>query len=474
VAGCGPKVKVVDIIPKMYSGESHSDSEPNIAVNPENPRHIVVSAFTPCPPTISTTQAPIYFSKNGGETWHLNCILPGDDPSYGTNDITLRFAGSSGVLYAGILNANTFLQLNILRTADFSSPTPMTLLVSRDQEDQPYTQALGRSGDHVYIGNNNISDCTIVIFGCTGTTGQSSSVDPSLNAATAPPPAGFSTLVLEDRPTCGQDLPPIRAAIHQSGTIYMAYLRNEPGSPCFGATNTADVVVARDDSWGTGGFKSLVDPSDGKYGVLVATGLSMTWLGDLGTERVGAQLSISVDPKDSQTVYVAWGDGADPNNFTLHLRRSLNGGKTWSGDLKTITPATNPALAINDDGRVGFLYQKLVNPGTCNGGGPGIPCWETHFERLKGNTWKGLSRSLANVPDNAGFFPLGDYEHLLAIEDKFYGVFCANNYPDKSNFYPGIKYHRHVDWNTHTLYADAAHTIVVSPSVDPYVFIVDD
>lgn len=475
LTGCGPKVKLVDIIPATFSGETNSDSEPNIAVNPANPHDIVISAFTPCPPLISTTEAPIYFSKNGGGTWNLNCIVPGNSPFSGTGDITLRFAGSSGVLYAGILRGDSWLTLNIVRTADFTSATPMTILVNRSQEDQPYTQAHDHSGDRVYIGNNNIADCNIPnpIFHCTGVTGQSSSLDSSPNAATAPPPAGFGTQVLEDRATCGQDLPPVRPAIHRSGVVYIAYLRNDPGSACFIGTNTADVVVVRDDAWGTGGYNALVDPGDGKVGVRVATSLAMSWLGDLGNERVGAQLSIAVDPKDSKKVYVAWGDGANPNNFTLHLRRSLDGGKTWSSsDLKTVGNATNPALAINDDGRVGFLYQQLVNPGTCKGGG--VACWETHFERQKGNTWKDLPYPLANVPDNAGGFPLGDYVHLMAVEDKFYGVFSANNFPDKSNFYPDVKYQRQVDWNTHQLFGDAAHTVVVSPSIDPYFFTVDD
>ena len=31
--GCGPDVKVVDVIPRMYSNESHPDMEPNLAVN---------------------------------------------------------------------------------------------------------------------------------------------------------------------------------------------------------------------------------------------------------------------------------------------------------------------------------------------------------------------------------------------------------------------------------------------------------
>lgn len=470
LAGCAPDtdVKLVDATPRLMSGEANNDMEPNLTVNPEDRRQIVLTAFTPCPPMISTTNAPIYFSKDGGENWHLNCIVPGNSPFSGTGDITVRF-GAGGILYAGDLKGGAGLTLNILRTDNFAGSTPMTLLVQRNPEDQPYTQAATASGD-VYIGNNNLANS--VFFG--GTTGQTSTTDWSLAAGVAPAPAGLSPDLLEARATCGQDLPAVRPAIHKSGVVYLALLSNETGSPCFAGSNTADVVVARDDSWGSGGYGALVDIGDGKRGVRVATGLKMTWLGDLGQERVGSQLSIAVDPRDSQIVYVAWGDGLNPANFTLHVRASMDGGKTWSTtDLNTVASATNPALAINEEGEVGFLYQKLVSPGTCKGGGTGVACWETHFERGRKTDWKDLRRPLANVPDNLGSFPLGDYDHVLALGKKFYGAFSASNYPDKSNFYSDeVKYRRHVDWSTHKLYADAAHTIVVAPSVDPFFFVV--
>lgn len=466
---CGPHVKLVDVIPRSQSGESHGDMEPNIAVDPEDPRRMAVTAFTPCPPLIGTTNAPIYFSINGGETWHLNCIVPGNDPTFGTGDITIRFASHGGTLYAGDLKGGAGLELNILRTSDFTSPTPMTLLRQRFPEDQPYTQAHSDSGDKVYVGNNNLTNSKF--FG--GISGQTSTVDWSLSAATAPAPAGLTNDLLETRPTCGQDLPSVRPAIHKSGVVYVAFLANETGSACFAGTNTADVVVVRDDNWGSGGFNMLTQ--GGKKGVLVATGLVMTWLGDLGHERVGTQLSIAVDPENSQIVYVAWGDGANPANFTLHVRNSTDGGNTWSGsDLKTVASATNPALAINSKGTVGFLYQKLVSPGTCQGGGPGVACWETHFERGRNTDWHDLSRPLSNTPDNIAFFPLGDYEHLLSVGEKFYGAFCANNFPDKDNFFHDVRFQRHVDWTTHKLFADAAHTIVVAPSIDPFEFSVEE
>lgn len=466
LAAVAQQVQLVDVIPALYSNETNTDSEPNVAVNPANPLNVVVTAFTPCPALVSSTDAPLYFSLDGGNTWQLNCIFPGNDPTYGTNDVTIRFAGNSGVLYAGILTYNTYLGLDILRTADFTSPAEMTTLVSRNPEDQPYTEAITAGGDSVYIGNNNLAYSTL--FGGTG--GKSASLDLSTNAATNPAPAGFGTNVLEPRATCGQDLPAIRPAVHLNGTVYAVYYHNQVTSPCFEGSNTVDVVVTRDDNWGTGGFSAIID-TDGFAGVRVVQGVSIVSGGELGNERlVGSQLSIAVDPNDSNTVYVAWADGTSAN-YTLHVRHSSTGGTSWdTADLISVSPADNPALAINKDGLIGFLYQKYVSAGTCHGGGTGVACWETHFETYDGTTWTDLPTPLANTPDNAGSFPLGDYEHVMAVGRDFYGAFSASNYPDTANFYSGVQYLRYVNWSSHNLYADAGHTTPVNPSVDPFFF----
>ena len=72
-----------------------------------------------------------------------------------------------------------------------------------------------------------------------------------------------------------------------------------------------DIVVCRDDNWGLNvpAFQNLVDPGDGNAGFRVATGVSVAPLGtNLGTQRVGSNLTIAVDPRNSQRAYVAWCD----------------------------------------------------------------------------------------------------------------------------------------------------------------------
>ena len=455
-AAAGPaQVRVVNMIPNSLSEETQRDSEPNIAVNPANPMQIAATAITPDP--LNSGSGPIFVSTDGGETWTLNVVLPGGTVA---GDRTIRFGGTSSVLYGAIIRHDTVTRdTNLLRTSNFLAPGLMDILVDRPGlDDQPYVQAATVLGpvdtgkDRVYVGSNDTN----------APGGQTATVDVSLDAATAPPPAGFFPTRLDPRATTGQDGPPIRPAIHPNGTIYAAYL------------NTGnDLVVARDNNWASGlnPFTDLLDPKDTKAGCRVATGLSIPFLLLLGTQRVGGQLSIAVDPTNSNTVYLAWGDGTSGSTATLHLRRSLDAGKTWSGDLRTIATATNPALAVNIRGKVGFLYQQLGNPGTGNR-------WRTHLERsADGFATPPVDLLLADVPDSNGSYmgdnPIGDFLHLQAIGKNFYGVFSANNTPDPANFPNGVVYLRNADFTTKKL-RNLANTADVDPSIDPFFFSVTE
>jgi hypothetical protein len=191
------------MIPRVLSGESNQDAEPNIAVNPENPLEIVGSAFTPSP--TGGALAPIFVSTDGGATWTLRNVVPGNG-SLGTGDISIGFAAAGGVLYAGTLNGTTG-RLNILRGTSAGSTAAMATLVDRAKEDQPWVVAgsivaSGARRDRVFIGNNNFNQPV----------GRTATVDVSLDAATAAAPAGFTPRQVERRTTSGQNGPPVRLA----------------------------------------------------------------------------------------------------------------------------------------------------------------------------------------------------------------------------------------------------------------------
>jgi hypothetical protein len=453
------RIWVINMIPNAQSGETGQDSEPNLAVDPADANNIVGSAFT-VNPTGAANRAPIYVSQDRGMTWALNNIVPSGNGM--TSDISVAFPTSGGTLYAGTLRGGAGNGMNILRSADPFGVAVMAVLVNRLGVDQPWVEARtttvsGANNDRVFVGNNDFNAAV----------GHTASVDLSLNAATAPAPAGFTTARIEVRSTQGQDMPAIRTAIHNDGTAYAVFYRWAGGNV---PAPTCDVVVVRDDNWGSAAvpYGALVDPGDTLAGVRVVQGVVVpAFPANLGGNRlVASNLSIAVDPNNSNNVWIAWADRpAGSTAYTLHVRSSTNRGGTWSGDLLTVASATNPALAINSSGAVGFLYQQLV------GTAPNAR-WETHFRRTgTGSTWSDLT--LANTPDNnpaPTFQPyLGDYTDVLAVGRSFYGVFSASNIPNLANFPNGVIYQRNANFTTNRLLALDGVT-PVNPSIDPFFF----
>jgi hypothetical protein len=455
----GAGVLLVNMIPRALSGEENQDSEPTIAVNPANPLLIAGSAFTPDP--AGGSRAPIYVSTDGGRSWTLNAVVPGADPDTGTHDITLQFGSRSNVLYAGILRGDTpgtGTRMDILRTRDFRSPTPMQILTTRPGIDQPYVQAIttadghGQTSDRLYVGDND--------FRASG--GRTATIDQSLNAARPTPT--FRSVRLESRATPGQDGPPVRPAIHPDGTLYAvfhAWRTYDDASE----RGTADVVVLRDDHGGAGptAFADLVDPADARPGIAVARNARFDFGGFLGLQRTGGDVAIAVDPRNSDVVYVAYNDDRGAT-YTLHLLRSTTRGRTWEPELRTMSRALNPALAVNQAGALGLLYQQLTGAGAAQR-------WVTKLE-LRDDTGRRtlvLARVPARIPSKVFDPYLGDYAHLMSVGGDFYGVFSTGNTPRRANFPLGVVYQRNADWTSGTLLGIDG-TTPVSPSIDPFFF----
>jgi hypothetical protein len=463
-------IQIVNIIPRSMSGETHQDSESSIAVNPQNPMSIVATAFTPNPLALfgstvpADSYAPIYASSDGGSTWSLNMIVPGGNTTSGTGDISVAFADSGGTFYAATLNGTTH-DMQILRTASFTANTPMTVLVDRADEDQPWVVAAttlvnNTPRDRVYVGNLS---------------GGYATYDRSLDAATAAVPAGFAGKWPIDSASAGKgDSPPTRIAIHPSGTLYAAFLRWTQDQSSAGDTYF-DVVMKRDDTWGSSAtpFQAL-----GANGSTVAAGRFVKWGATMGQERLAADLAIAVDPHDPSTVWVAWCDragGPTGTDYTIHVRRSTDKGVTWSGDLRTITNAKNPALAINSNSQLALLYQAYTVQGL--GSLSLATRWVTTLE-LTFDGWTTPADSAvlhtadATVPKAVLLPYIGDYVRMIAIGPTFYGVFCGNNTPSHNNFPCGITYQRNANWSTGTLLALDGST-PVAPSIDPFFFRLD-
>jgi hypothetical protein len=444
-----PGTRVVNMIPASLSGETAQDAEPFLAVLSGNFAIMAASAFTPNPAGPSSTTAPIFVTQDSGRTWALRATVPSDVT---TADITEAFDGGGGDLYAGILSLSGDLVLDELKTGDVFSLTPMSIQASRGNVDQPFVRATSvGTADRVYLGMNDFD----------APAGRTATVDVSQNGGTS-----YTTVRLESRGTADQDGPSIRPGVAADRTVYVAYF----GWRSFdGNVATSDVVVVRDDSGAAGGnkFRGLVDPGDGLPGRIVAHNVAIPWSNapTLGQERIGSTLALAVAPNHSEVVYVAWADRVGSGDiYTIHLRRSVDRGATWSGDIRTVVNATNASLAVAENGTVGFLYQQLSGSGAASR-------WVTHLERSKDGFVTTSDLVLATVPANTpsvDFLPyLGDYTGLLAAGAELRGVFSANNTPDSTSFPQGVVYQRSVDFVNHRLLTGGA---TVAVSIDPFYF----
>jgi hypothetical protein len=444
---------VVNMVPQALSGETNSDSEPFIAVNPANPNQIAASAFTP-DPIPNPAMFPIYISSDGGQTWTLHSVVPISSGDGIPLDITLRFSPSTNNLYAAVLTNGG---VQVLRSSDYPALLqPMTVIHSTPSGDQPYIEAAtvpaGTSAgpDRIYVGRGHASDAP----------GQSDlAIDFSLDAGAANP--AFSTAYPQLTTGVAGYEWQIRPAVHPDGTVYALFYDWIGKSD---GLRLANVVVVRDDEGGVG-----FNPQAGRN----VTPMPITYPdgGELAQERLGGELAIAVDPRNSAVVYVAWADRQGTGPYTLHVSGSFNAGVDWSGDLRTIPSAQNPALAVNSRGKVAFLYQQVTEA-------PEGQRWETHLERsVDAVGWQDML--LASMPADApagdslvGTY-LGDYLSLMAVGKNFYGVFCMSNLPDfenyLANFPQGVVYQRNTDFDSqpHVL-LDVDGATPVPSSIDPF------
>lgn len=480
---------------------------------------IPVDDFPPSEPG-EPIDAPIYISTDGGLTWSLNDVsVSGANRTTGRLfDITVRFGGMSNILYAAYLRGDqgfgdylcpyppeeeedlVFLKdcspsqgplYNIGRSLDIEDTGVMDIIWEREFIDQPYIQVetvrdnYGRSEDEdrIFVGFNDFSSNVFIFPGLLDASGRTASVDHSAVSTTADIPVLFKQSIIESHSTAGQNAPAVRVAVHQDGTVYGIFYRYTSLTGDFDpyGSITAAVIVVRDDEWGSGDspFTHLLNPADDSPGIVVIPiakiPYSRVGLPDFGQERlVSSDISIAVDPRDSDIVYIAWADspiGASEIEYTLHLRRSTNRGETWyPSDLLTVANAKNPALAINTQGKVGFLYQSVTHTGD-------TLRWVTHFRRsMDGLTWDDMI--LADVPAETpewDFLPyIGDYVHVMAVNNDFYGVFSANNTPNLAHFPQGVIYQRFANFEDHTLLSHPINGREVMISIDPFFFKVDE
>jgi hypothetical protein len=436
------------MIPESLSAELEQNSGPVLAVHPDG--QLMVSGWYGSNIPAGGTHAPLFVSKDGGWSWKANYVASATrfgDQSY-------SFSGSKLKLY-GVVGGGSDHLVSVMATEDPRTTEPLKLIsilsAGQTSADQPFILARTFDQDRIYVGQNYLG-------GELG--GQTASVRVSTDGG-----ATFRLWGLETRSTVGQDAPSVQPAVAKDGTLYVAFISWKSRSDSYG-NFIGDIVVCRDDEGakaasGSTPFRALRDQSDNKPGRIVMSGRTFPWGDEFGQQRIGSYLAIAVDPNRSTRVFLAWADQTD-NIYAIHLRKSEDAGQSWSGDLRTIPSAVNPAVAIAEDGGVGFLYQQLVDASKT---------WDTHLETSYDGATFGSNLLLNTFPAESlrlQFQPyLADRGFIAAVGNDFYGVFAASNDPNPSRFPQGVRFQRRHRFGK-LLGNDGVTAEAIS--IDPYFF----
>jgi hypothetical protein len=451
------------MIPASLSSEAAQDSGAVLAVHPD--RQLMAGAAFNVNSASSGGFVPLFLSTDGGWSWEMRNTVPAKTVAFQW----YSFSGTGRTLYGTIMDfIGTEPTVSVIK-GDPTKTDPEDLRKISNLSSGPamadspviVTRA-APNGDLIYVGQN--------YFG--GSLGnQTASVRVSTDGGEK-----FRLWGLETRPTNPQDGPSVVPAVARDGTVYVAFegWRSQTGSFSDGPSKfTGDIVVCRDDNGAKGSspsiFQNLRDPSDHLPGRIVAHKVIFPFsqYPQLGQQRIGASLAVAVHLNVSSQVYLAWADLVNAA-YTIHVRRSQDRGQTWSGDLRTIPSATNPGLAIAEDGTVGLLYQRVVDPGNSSA------AWETHFEYSNDGEggWEDilLNRFSAASP-RAEYQPyLSDRGSLMAAGNDFYGVFSASNNPDPNSFPQGVIFQRRHRIGKLLPALTGAQDALVPISIDPYFF----
>jgi hypothetical protein len=436
-------VDIVDVVVNntdstLVFTDMFNDGETSIAVNPRNPKEIVISAFS----GLVGGSAPLWHTTDGGTTWTKERSVPpapgvpgifgcnpGDGPS--TCDQTFdygranRLAGtilSTTNIYSGLTTnpANPGAWVwnapgGVTQTTNFNNVGGVDqpwLLVNRTPESE--------HRENVYVAYDDFTNT--VTFSCVN-----NACNMRVAVAENTPPLDFTLDNLSGIAT-GSINPGHRLAVDQhTGFVYSLFQRNIAAGA--GGSKNIDYMLNRSvnggRSWSLNGSAT---------GIVVANADSTQPTPKFCTVNalLGGVLHAAVDPHSGDVFYVYGNRDPVTGNNRLALRRIVDdgSGNVVVGAEHFVTgqvQAAIPSVAVADDGTVGIFYY------TCDGVSPsGFPVFTAHLTLTNdlGATFTdlGLLTFLSSATDSGDPRQrvLGDYMQTKTLENTFYGAFTGN------------------------------------------------
>ena len=416
--------------PNLTNTDTFNDGETSIAVNPESPGEIVMTAFSGS----WGTNAPLWHSTDGGNIWTKQFTVPappgiaaGGCPcdqavDYGRNDQmsgTFLISGNGGFdVFSGtstnpassaawnwLVIAGVTQMTNNLVPSSFGNSDQPWLLVNRD----PTTA----TQDNVHAAYDDFS----------GGPDMRVAVSYGVN------PPNF-TVDNQSGTSTGGVNPGHRLAVDpRNGFVYSLFQRCVGN--CGGDPKNIDFMLNRSTD---GGATWTLNGMAG--GINVANADSTQPTPKFGTVNalLGGVDHATVDPNNGDVYYVYGNRDGGTGNDRIAIRRIQDngGGGVTVGPETFVTgqvEAAIPSVAVLSNGTVGVFYY------TFDGLSGGIPSFSAHLALSsdQGVTFSDqvLLSFLSSATDNGNNRQrvLGDYVQMKAVSNCFFGSFTANGVP---------------------------------------------
>jgi hypothetical protein len=431
VTPSGAVIRVIDTVvnntnSNLTNTDTQNDGEPSIAINPANPKEIVITAFSGS----WGANAPLWHSMDRGNTWTEEFTVPAPPNIAGAagcpcdqavdfgrgNELSATFLTGGGTnpldSYTG--DTNNPISASAWKWLLGSGTAQLTDINAPGNIDQPWLlvgeDAGVASQDDVYVAYDDFN----------GDPDERVSV--SVNSS----PPNFTRDNLTGH-SGGNINPGHRLAVDGGNGFVYSLFQQSPGGGAGGSQNINYMLNRSTDSGQTWTLNSS------STGIVVANGDSTQPTPKFGTVNalLGGVLHGAVDP-NSHDVYYVYGnrDSGTGNNRLSIIRLTDNG----AGGLNIGSPAfvtgqvqaALPSVAVASDGTVGVLYD------TYDGMSGGFPQFTAHFavSTDQGATFSDnvLLTFMSSATDNGNARQrvLGDYQQVKAVGKSFYGAFTAN------------------------------------------------
>jgi uncharacterized repeat protein (TIGR01451 family) len=416
--------------PNLTNTDIFNDGETSIAVNPESPGEIVMTAFSGS----WGANAPLWHSTDGGSIWTKQFTVPappgiaaGGCPcdqavDYGRNDQmsgTFLISGNGGFdVFSGTsTNPASAAAWNWLVIAGITQMTNNLVPSSFGDTDQPWLlvnrDPTTATQDNVHAAYDDFS----------GGPDMRVAVSYGVN------PPNF-TVDNQSGTSTGGVNPGHRLAVDpRNGFVYSLFQRCVGN--CGGDPKNIDFMLNRSTD---GGATWTLNGMAG--GIIVANADSTQPTPKFGTVNalLGGVDHATVDPNNGDVYYVYGNRDSGSGNDRLAIRRIQDngGGGVTVGPENFVTgqvEAAIPSVAVLSNGTVGVFYY------TFDGLSGGIPSFSAHLAQSSDQgvtfTDQVLLTFLSSATDNGNSRQrvLGDYMQMKAVSNCFFGSFTGNGVP---------------------------------------------